>query len=289
MMENYNRKNSVVLIGALITLLTLSVAFFVVNTSLKRQLGDQKIKSEKLLSEKLKLDKSIKELIIDMSALTGKNAKLDKLLTEANKKLQKKEAEIKRLVAENATVGELRAQVRELELLREQLNKDIAGLNVSITQLSDANASLNEFLARAKNENEILATDNTILKAMVADNYRIEALRGKHEKLTINARKTDKLLVSFDLPSDVGKNLYFKVKTPQGDEFSSKTDLSAIINIVENNDGLLASASSDVIGSIGTKRVEMIYKPNKKLTKGVYRFNVYNENSYLGSTQLRLK
>jgi DNA repair exonuclease SbcCD ATPase subunit len=288
-MENYNKKNSIVLIGALITLLTLSVAFFVVNTSLKRQLGDQKIKSEKLLSEKLKLDKSIKELRIDMSALTGKNAKLDKLLTEANKKLQNKEAEIKRLVAENATVGELRAQVRELELLREQLNKDIAGLNLSITQLSDANASLNEFLARAKNENEILAIDNTILKAMVADNYRIEALRGKHEKLTINARKTDKLLVSFDLPSDVGKNLYFKVKTPQGDEFSSKNDLSAIINIVENNDGLLASASSDVIGSIGTKRVEMIYKPNKKLTKGVYRFNVYNENSYLGSTQLRLK
>jgi chromosome segregation ATPase len=288
-MENTNKKTSIVLIGALTALIILSVSFFIINASLKNQLGDQKIKSEKLLSEKLKLDQSIKELKADMSAMAGKNARLDKLLGEANKKLQKKEAEIKRLIADNATVGELRAQVRELELLREQLTRDIANLNINIAQLSDDNARLNELLARAKNENELLAFDNTILKAMVADNYRIEALKGKHEKLTINARKTDKLLVSFDLPSDVGRNLYFKVNTPQGEEFSSKTDLSAIINIVENNDRLLASANSDAGSSIGTKRVEMIYKPNKKLTKGVYRFNVYNDNSYLGSTQLRLK
>ena len=242
-----------------------------------------------MLSEKLKLDQSIKELKDDMSAMAGINVRLDKLLGEANRKLQNKEAEIKRLIAENATVSELRAQVRELELLREQLTTDIANLNINLAQLNNDNACLNELLTRTKNENELLAFDNTILKAMVADNYRIEALKGRHEKLTINARKTDKLLVSFDLPSDVGRNLYFKVNTPQGEEFSSKTDLSAIINIVENNDRLLASANSDAGGSIGTKRVEMIYKPNKKLTKGVYRFNVYNDNSYLGSTQLRLK
>jgi chromosome segregation ATPase len=288
-MENTNKKTSIVLIGALAALLILSASFFIINASLKKQLGDQKIKSEKLLSEKLKLDESLKELKADMSALTGKNARLDKLLGEAKKKLQKKEAEIKRLIAENATVGELRAQVRELELLREQLTRDIANLNINLAQLSDDNARLNDLLARTKNENELLAFDNTILRAMVADNYRIEALKGKHEKLTINARKTDKLLVSFDLPSDVGRNLYFKVNTPQGDEFSSRTDLSATINIVENNDRLLASANSEAGGSIGSKRVEMIYKPNKKLTKGVYRFNVYNDNSYLGSTQLRLK
>jgi chromosome segregation ATPase len=278
-----------VLIGALAALLILSASFFIINASLKKQLGDQKIKSEKLLSEKLKLDQSIKELKVDMSALTGKNARLDKLLGEANRKLQKKEAQIKRLIAENATVGELRAQVRELELLREQLTRDIANLNINLAQLSDDNVRLNELLTRSKNENELLTFDNTILKAMVADNYRIEALKGRHEKLTINARKTDKLLVSFDLPLDAGRNLYFKVNTPQGEEFSSRTDLSAIINIVENNDRLLASANSEAGGSIGTKRVEMIYKPNKKLTKGVYRFNVYNDNSYLGSTQLKLK
>ena len=288
-MENNDKKTRIAITAALAALLILSASFFIINASLKKQLGDQKIKSEKLLSEKLKLDQSIKELKDDMSAMAGINVRLDKLLGEANRKLQNKEAEIKRLIAENATVSELRAQVRELELLREQLTTDIANLNINLAQLNNDNACLNELLTRTKNENELLAFDNTILKAMVADNYRIEALKGRHEKLTINARKTDKLLVSFDLPSDVGRNLYFKVNTPQGEEFSSKTDLSAIINIVENNDRLLASANSDAGGSIGTKRVEMIYKPNKKLTKGVYRFNVYNDNSYLGSTQLRLK
>ena len=191
-MENNDKKTRIAITAALAALLILSASFFIINASLKKQLGDQKIKSEKLLSEKLKLDQSIKELKDDMSAMAGINVRLDKLLGEANRKLQNKEAEIKRLIAENTTVSELRAQVRELELLREQLTTDIANLNINLAQLNNDNACLNELLTRTKNENELLAFDNTILKAMVADNYRIEALKGRHEKLTINARKTDK-------------------------------------------------------------------------------------------------
>jgi hypothetical protein len=271
------------------TLILLSGAFFIKNISLHKQLGNERIKSEKLLSEKLKLDKSIEKFRNDLAALMGQNVRLDKLVTKANKKLQNKEAEIKRLMAENATVDELRAKNSELEAMREKLINDISDLNLSMNQLKTENSQLNDLLASIRSENEILIVDNTILKAMVADNYRAEALKGKNDKLTVNARKTDKLMVSFDLPSDAGDNLYFKVITPKGDEFSSKTDLSARIFVVENNERLLASASDNVVGSIGTKRVEMIYTPNIRLTKGVYKFNLYNDKNYIGSTQLRLK
>jgi hypothetical protein len=270
-------------------LILLSGAFLIKNISLNKQLGNERIKSEKLLSERLKLDKSIEKFKNDLAALMGQNVILDKLVAKTSKKLQNKETEIKRLMAENATVGELRAKNSELEAMREKLINDISDLNLSMTQLKTENSQLNDLLTSLRSENEILIVDNTILKAMVADNYRAEALKGKNDKLTINARKTDKLMVSFDLPSDAGDNLHFKVITPKGDEFSSKTDLSARIFVVENNERLLASASDNIIGSIGTKRVEMIYTPNTRLSKGVYRFNLFNDNSYLGSTQLRLK
>ncbi len=288
-METSVSKSKVILTITIFTLILLSGAFLIKNISLNMQLGKERINSEKLLSEKLKLDKSIEKFRNDLAALMGQNVRLDKLVTKTNKKLQNKEAEIKRLMAENATVGELRAKISELEILREKLMNDISDLNLSMTQLKTENSQLNDLLTSLRSENEILIVDNTILKAMVADNYRAEALKGKNDKLTINARKTDKLMVSFDLPSDVGDNLYFKVMTPKGDEFSSKTDLSARIFVVENNERLLASASDNVVGSIGAKRVEMIYTPNIKLTKGVYKFNLYNDKNYIGSTQLRLK
>ncbi len=43
------------------------------------------------------------------------------------------------------------------------------------------------------------------------------------------------------------------------------------------------------MGGEGTQRVQMSYNANDKLTKGVYVFQVYNKDKFLGSTQLRLK
>ncbi len=147
----------------------------------------------------------------------------------------------------------------------------------------------NQLTAYSKS-NSGLSADNSILKAMISDNYRTEALHGKKERLTVNARRTNKLSVSFDLPGNLNSNIYFKVITPQGQEISSTDDVaSTTIKIEERNGGLLASSDANVIGSSGTKRIEMTYKPKEKLKNGIYQFNIYNDDRFIGSTQMRLK
>jgi hypothetical protein len=154
----------------------------------------------------------------------------------------------------------------------------------------EENSKLNEKIASSTRANSNLADDNAILKSMVSDNYRTEAFRGRNEKLTVNARRTNKLQVSFDLPGQVtGNDIYFRIITPEGMEFSSNKDLAATIEIIENNDDLLASADPDAGAVAVNRRAEMSFRPQKKLTEGVYRFNLYNGDRFLGSTQLRLR
>ena len=288
-METRVNKIKELLIVTSIILLVLSAVLIVGTQTVKNKLDKEKIISESLLSEKLKLDESLAKFKKDLNSLTGRNTQLDQLVTETSRKLQIKETEINKLLAEQASVGKLRKKIAELEALKEQLNKDLANANITIARLKNENDQVNEQMALLEKENEVLTNDNTILMAMVADNYRIEALRGKRDKPTINARRTNKLMVSFDIPASIGNGIYFRIKTPEGQEISSKTDLLTSMRIIDNDDDLLVSASQKLVGEPGLKRVEMEYKPLKKLAKGVYKFNVYNDEKYLGSTQLRLK
>jgi len=256
----------------------------------KNQLTDEKRKSEVLLSEKLTLNKAIKNYQFDVTDLQSKTSVLNKLITEANINIQNKNAEINKLkVAHNSTVKNMKEKNAELESSKQKLSEELSRSNNSLAQAKAEYEKLNNQLALALETNEDLENDNAILKVLYSNNYRTEALRGKKELLTVNARKTNKLLVCFDVPGIISNDIHFKVVTPQGKELSSNKDLAATIRITENGDGLLASKTQTSIGSAGTKRVEMSYKPNQKLSKGVYQFNLYNNDRFLGSTQLRLK
>lgn len=268
--------------------ITLAALFILTNISLRNQLKDERLHSESILSEKLLLDKSIAELKLDMAALKGKNVQLDRVLAQTSINLKNEEAEVRRLLSEKVSLADLKKKVAELEALRTQLNSDVAVLSAKANLYLSENDALNKKLMALQQEKDNLADDNAILKAMVADNYRIEAVKGKHEKITLNARKTDKLVVSFDLPAEINDNISFKVLTPSGQEYSSTDHPLTSMIIIDNSQNMVASIDNKVIG-FNPRRVEMIFKPEQKLQRGIYRFNVYNDDNYLGSTQLRLK
>jgi myosin heavy subunit len=288
-MKTQIARSQTVLIALTALALILSGAIFYSNRSLKNQLRKEKIKSETLLSEKLNLEKSIDAFKKDLSLLKGRNAELDKVVNETSTKLSKKESEIKKLLAENASLSDLRKKNEELEALHKKMQDEISSLNMNIARLTEENNRFSETVAIVNAENKSLATQNALLEAMLADNYRIEALKGKHDKLTVAAKRTNKLMVSFDLPSDMGSELFFKVITPDKNEFSSKNDNAAIINLYDEDTNLIASLSGVPSGDLKARRAELIYKPDHKLIKGIYRFNIYDGNEYLGSIQLRLK
>ncbi|KPK86151.1 MAG: hypothetical protein AMS27_05665 [Bacteroides sp. SM23_62_1] len=288
-MKTQMNRTQTALIAATAAFLILSGILFYSTRSLKNQLENEKIRSETLLSEKLNLEKSIDKFKKDLTALQGKNAQLDKVVKETSDQLAKKESEIRKLIAENASLNDLKKKNAELEALRKKLEEQVASLNMDMDKLIAENKKFSDQLASMKKENESLTTHNALLEAMLADNYRVEALKGKHDKLTVAAKRTNKLMVSFDVPANLGKDLYFKLVTPDGKELSSKDDNSVTMKFYDENKNLMASLTGTAAGTQNAKRAELIYKPDHKLVKGIYKFNVYNNKEYMGSIQMRLK
>ena len=277
-----------VAIGVVTIALIVSVFLVFANKGLNKRLADERLKSEILLSEKLTVDKLVSKYQTDIQNLENKNKILDKMTADANFEILTKNKEIERLRAERQSVKNLQKTVDELENQKQKMNKELIALNNSLTDAKAENSKLNKQLASATKTNSGLTSDNSVLKAIISDNYRTEAFRGKREKLTVNAKKTSKLMVSFDLPDMYNEKLWFTVTTPEGKEFTSNKDLAAGISIVPNDDGLLAAGTVSP-GPGRTNRVEMTYHPLRKLSEGVYQFSIYNEDRFLGSTQLRLK
>ncbi len=289
-MKTFDKKQVVLFAGLILAIVATGVLWNNNNT-MKKDLKGEKIKSEALLSEKLMLDKSLEKMNGELTSLKGKNVQLNKRIAEINKQIEAKEIELKRLKAENSSLRSFREKVQELETQIAQLNNKLNALKEESEKekgkLLKESQHLNARLAAAQKENEKLVTNNIIIRAMASNNHRVEAVRGKNDKLTAIARRTQKLILAFDLPSDVGNNIYFNIITPEGKNFTSLNSNLVKVEVTQNNENFFAQTSQ--LGNVPTKSIEMIYKPNNQLTNGIYEFEVYNDNSYIGSTKLRLR
>lgn len=260
------------------------------NAYLKTGLNDEKIKSETLLSGKLSLEKEIQKMRIEMAALSGRNQTLDKSLVDVGKKLNAKEAEIKRMSAENAQAKNIKKQMADLQQIRNELDQKVANMEKTINGLRTENASLQSDLALMRTNAKTMENNLNLARSMNGDNYRVETVRGKKDNLTVSARKTKKLKMSFELPQDVASNVTFKIVTPQGKIIDSQKNKDVSVVVSEKDDSNLTASISPINGQLEvSKRVEMTYKPESKLQGGVYKIEMHNKGVYLGSYQVRLK
>src|SRR4030043_715978 len=150
-------KTQTIIITVMAVALILAGSIFYSNRSLKDQLQKEKIRSEALVSETLNMDKSIEKFKKDLNSLKGKNAELDKVVRQTSDQLAKKEAAIKKLMSENASLADLKIKNEELETLRKKLEDKIAKMNLDMDQLIAENKEFNEKLSSVKTENESLA------------------------------------------------------------------------------------------------------------------------------------
>ena len=262
-----------------------------ISRSGNKKLNREKLRSEALLSEKLVLEERFAAAQDELAGLEGSNTKLDKKLTELNQLMASKEKEIRKLMADNHTLIELQEKNAELTALCARMESDMADLEEELNALAREKEQLTRLLADMGSRYDYLVIRNTLLEAMLADNFQVEALRGSNDKQTVVARRANTLVSSFDVPAGMGEKLYFKVITPDHREISSKESPYASFRMLNyESDNLLASLSGGGAssGSFDT-RAELIYKPEKKLTRGIYKFHVYDGNKYMGSVQLRLR
>jgi chromosome condensin MukBEF ATPase and DNA-binding subunit MukB len=259
------------------------------NQSLQGNLDKEKLKSESLLSEKLALSKEAEKLKADIESWKGKSAETDRLLNEALAQVGKLERTVSALNRDNANLARVKKELADLKQIRQDLEARLQALDEENRRNAQLAGDLNAELAALRVENAELKNNIRVFQADATNDFRVETLRGKKkQKLTVNAAKTRKLQVSFEIPQEMSENVKFTIVTPQGREIKSD-DKSLSHRIVDDGRTLTASLSPYSGEFEVSRRVEMSYLPDKKLEPGVYKIRIYNGETFAGSCQLRLR
>jgi hypothetical protein len=289
MKTKFTERQGALLIGGLLVLI-LSGLFFVMVSSQKNKLKQERIRSETLLSERLMLEKKMDAFQKEQAKLQDKHANLLQMMKETSDQLAAKDIELKKLQTVKVLASELKKKNAEMEGLYAKVKSEIDSLVLVMGLLTNEKTQLGDQLEAMIASNDLLNQRNSMLQAMLSDNYRVEAIRGKNNKLTVVARKANSLVSSFDVPVGFGDALFFKVITPEDVEILSSESQAATIRM-EDYDGNLMASLSGGSASMGafSKRAELIYTPEQKLTKGIYQFHVYDGKNYMGCVQVRLK
>ncbi|HCM75074.1 MAG TPA: hypothetical protein DIS90_01735 [Cytophagales bacterium] len=284
-------QNPKIIAGTVTFLLALTLValinFYQDNNALEAGINSEKLKSEKMLSEKLSLDKEIVKLKQSISSLQGKNADLDKMLSSASSKIAMKESELKKMQKENASLKQYKQQLADIQKIKSDLETQISSLTNSLNASNKEKESLNRLVADLQLKNKDLMNELNQMQIASLDDIRIEAF--KKNKLTVSAKKTKKLDVNFLIPaSNSSENLQFKITDPNG---KLLTSADGTIAFVETDDASLLTADlSNTLYLKQTKQVKMQYTPKSKLKPGVYRIEILNSDSkYMGSLQVRLR
>lgn len=287
-METTIKKQKLIRTGAIVMLLSsllLTGFLFVKTGNLKKDADKERLYSEKLLSEKLALEKEIAQFKIHLYKLNGRNETLDKIIADVNNQLKEKESEVKSLKSSLAGMNSLKNHLADVTAIKNNFEKRVNELNLQVDNLLKENASLNKTIAQLNEENKLLASNLEILSSMVADNYLAES-NGRKNKMTVNAKRTRKIALSFKVPQGITSSLSFKILKPDGSVVEGKEN-GISYNVVKEGNDLYASATEQEI--VVTQKVEMQYEPKDKLKSGIYKIEIYNTGKYVGSCQVKLK
>lgn len=273
----------------------IAVYYYKLSGTSEDALMGEKVKSEKILSEKLALAKEIDKLKKEIDSYKGRNTKLDKKLADLEKTLNFKEKQLQSASINNTiSLNDYKKQLADLQALREQLNQELALQNDQLAALRKENSTLKDAIAMMEVSNEDLVTKNYVLSQIISENYSTEAHK-KRQKLTVNARKTKEIQLGFDVPSDMSENLKFTITSPAGNQTSSNSSKTISYTTISDFEFSDATATASIDTSMPgsniqqKKHVVLTYKPEEKLSSGVYHINIYSGDTFIGSSKIRLK
>lgn len=257
-----------------------------VNSSLETGLQNERLKAEEILSEKLLLEKDLLKIKDELLKLEGTNAEQGDLVKNMSRKLANQEAEYNRMKKQNVSLHQIKKQRQELIALQGQLENELQSIKLSYAELEAKNSELTHTVASLEDRNRMLIDDLNKVMFAAVDHSQIQAVKGKKEKLTVRARKTNKLIANFEVPANL-KNLTFRIVDSNGNSLSQK-DGTIASTISPSDESYTATTDSESVGS-KLQKVEMVFIPKARLETGVYTVEILNENLYVASLKVKLK
>lgn len=300
--NNKNSKNIVIGLLAAFLLGTWGYLLWDKNKSGETILQQQSqitTKDSTIADLQLEFDKAL----VRLDSVTGANNTLQGNLSDRQKEIDSKKAEIRRILNDrNATKSELakaRTMIGELNDKITSLEAEVARLTGENQELTAANSTLKEEkagletnLSTSRQEKESLEKTVDVGSTFSASNIQVTPVderKGGKEKSTSTAKKVDKLVVSFNVENRIAKSgpadMYLIVTGPDGKVIS---EAGNVLNTRSDGEKTF-TAKIPVNYEQGTRMpVSFPIKQNDFKT-GNYKVEVYHNGFKIGEGVRALK
>ncbi len=247
------------------------------------------------------LQKELEDATVRYDILKTTNSQKDSLISEKDKEIESKQSKIRSLLSKvNASAAEL-SEAKSLIL---SLNTDIEGYKKQIETLEGEKTVLTAEKAAITQERDQIKKDydssleqikdkeNTIDigSTLKASNFNIIGLdekKGGKLKETTNAKRVDKLRISFNLDENMitksgAKQLYIIITDPTG-KVCAQTDMGS--GKFSTRDGEIKTYTQKMEVNYVQNKSQTIsfdWKGNTKFDIGAYKIEVYNNGFKVG-------
>lgn len=270
------------------------------NLSSIRQVESQQheVVLDSLAQVKLALENQLDQLESDFSILRSENDTLANRLELSTNIIAAKEVAIQEIKSQNIREeGALRVQVQRLQTLKDRYETIIDVLSQKNTALTAENARLRgEADSLTSQISELGRQLEAQIRQTLSAKYKATAFRvemeRKNDKLTLRARRTRELKVSFELnnvPASFQGNqqLYMAVTDDKGIPIPMDNPIQTTIKTEKGNVAIIAQATR-LQNVIENQHILLSYKLDDRLKKGTYVVSVYSEKGLLGVASFRL-
>jgi len=234
------------------------------NNSLQGQLGERQ-------SEITKLKNEINSILRNKNATAAELKRARGLISELNGKIENLEAEVARLTGENQQLA------------------------ASNTQLTEEKGVLEQNLQTTTTEKTELAGTVDVGSTFSASNIQITPLKeksGGKEKVTTNAKRVDKLVISFDVENRIAKSgpadMYVIVTAPDGSVISDASMGSGTLTTRADGEKPFTSKVS-LEYEQGSRKTVQIPLRQEKFQTGNYKIEVYHNGFKIAEGTRSLK
>ncbi|GAB3641990.1 hypothetical protein [Spirosoma arcticum] len=304
-MEDYEQKTSPLtwLLGGLSALLLAGgIYFWNGNKALTRQNDRSERRADSLLSVRLQLETDIRSLSTKLTTAEEDNTSTNQRLADVNLLLTQRENQLVTLRRSSAgqtrSVSTLTADVARLRVARDSMTAQLDATRDKIDRqtsenqsLAGRNTELQQQLTAQGAENSAKLLTMVPRSALTGDGFRVETSKG-NRKETAKAKKVDALLVSFNVPAELGltgeQEVYLSLTDEQRNGMMPALR-TATINRPGLNEEISVHAVQNVKFGQSPQRISFTINPASPIKPGVYRASVYTKNAYLGATEFRLR
>ncbi len=235
----------------------------------------------KLQAEQQQSDRRVAEIIRQLKDSEANVTEQEDQRVIAEQKAFALEQRIAQVNTAQANAAKWRKEAENMTAERAHIQQQLLEAQASVNRLNSEKLAMEQQTASLRAEMERLANDQAAV-----DNSLTQAFRGKHERLTVLAKRTRKLQLSMVLPPTVANQASYIITSPDGQIIKGD---NPSVSVTTNSRPGPRLASGGKSAALGADQVELVYTPKKKLKPGIYKIEVKAGERALGSTFIALR